>query len=380
MINEIKQQKNQVNIEKNIRGTKTPVPQSPKPSVPAPSSAVRSAISLAASAGLPADKLSSSIVSFARFFSLPLKPQLLADIRRQAFMPQPASQTQQSAFADTSAANHAARGDVSASLTAAKNFTDAKGREAFSLAAAAAESKGVELQPKGLESYTDAVDPDSRRHNDEQQQKRNRNKNEQEEKTSVKIESITADSLKNMILKSMENNPLLDILNKLPGKNGQRWIVLPFDFIDGGREFNVSMRILLNEKKSGQADYMALDIIMSNVECGMNSEECGVNSVECGVSNVECGMNNEELGIGTEKREQRWVVVLEGGNEKAVRVTVYLMQGLFESSGNTYDRFRGEIALLLGIPGERVFIKSRTEAFPFEMSFDEPLASVNEVV
>ncbi len=35
--------------------------------------------------GLPADKISSSIISFARFFSLPLKPELMAAIRRQVF-------------------------------------------------------------------------------------------------------------------------------------------------------------------------------------------------------------------------------------------------------------------------------------------------------
>ena len=48
----------------------------------------QTAASLASASGLPADKLSASIISFARFFSLPLKPNILAAIRRQAFLPE----------------------------------------------------------------------------------------------------------------------------------------------------------------------------------------------------------------------------------------------------------------------------------------------------
>jgi hypothetical protein len=46
----------------------------------------------------------------------------------------------------------------------------------------------------------------------------------------------------------------LDLLNRLPGKNGQRWIVFPFTFISGGVAFEVSLRILLNNTKMGPGE------------------------------------------------------------------------------------------------------------------------------
>ena len=57
-------------------------------------SAPRSVLSLINSLKLPPDKLSASIVSFARFFSLPLKTEQLAEIRRQAFTSAPQTDTQ----------------------------------------------------------------------------------------------------------------------------------------------------------------------------------------------------------------------------------------------------------------------------------------------
>ncbi|MCL2265783.1 MAG: hypothetical protein FWC22_07050, partial [Treponema sp.] len=81
MINGINQQKVQVKTEQSVKNPK-PLTQNAKPA--APSAGIRSAVSLAAASGLPPDKLSASIVTFAKFFSLPLKPQVLADIRRQA--------------------------------------------------------------------------------------------------------------------------------------------------------------------------------------------------------------------------------------------------------------------------------------------------------
>jgi len=306
-----------------------------------------------AATGLPSDKLSASITAFARFFSLPLKPQLLADIRRQALMPQTqANTTQQAASAQPSSANPSAPGDPAA---AQKSFTDVKTREALSLAAAAAESKGIELQQKGLESYasafTETVDPDRRQHDgDEQRRRRDKDQNEQEN-------TITADSLKKMALHNLEKDPLLDILNKLPGKNGRRWIVIPFDFRDGNREYFVSMRILTEEihteaQRHGGFNYnnvifMALDV------------------------------TSELIEHRSESKKERNLFVFESANEKITGISVYFQSKL---SLKEQSKIKNELSQLLEIQSERVFIKTSEEAFPFEAEFCGSPTSVDEAV
>ncbi|MDR1596182.1 MAG: hypothetical protein LBR99_00620, partial [Treponema sp.] len=57
-------------------------------------------------------------------------------------------------------------------------------------------------------------------------------------------------------------NPLLGILNKFPGKDGRRWIVLPFSFNSGGVDFKVSLRILLADTNTipWKTECLALDV------------------------------------------------------------------------------------------------------------------------
>lgn len=303
--------------------------QTAKSSVSASSAAFRSAASLAAAAGLPIDKLSSSIVSFARFFSLPLKPQLLADIRRQALgsPPQPAS--------SQSAASNLVSGESLTSL--------AKTREALSLAAAAAESKGVELQPKGLESYAEAIDPDWQKRQDGERRNK-KDKNQHGEKESLKTEAITASRLKELAFEKMKKDPLLEILNKLPNKNGQRWIVFPFDFVQDGREYRVSMRILLDDKHL-RAACMALDIAESNAF------------------------------------DRRWLFVMESVNEKPVKLSVFLMPGSNQSESmiKNYNLLKPRLSELLEIPPERISVKISEESFPHEAG-TELFSLVDEAV
>ena len=294
----------------------------------APVSSVRSASSLAAAAGLPQDKLSASIVSFARFFSLPLKPELLSAIRRQAFSPQsaPPPELRQSLAGPAPAQEPV--------LTAARI------RETLSLSAAAAESKGVELHPKALEAYAEAVDPEWQKKQNSGGQKRRQRDKDQNEKERIKTPPITAPALEKAVLQSAQKNPLLDILNKLPGKNGQRWIVLPFDFPQDDPEYRVSMRILLEEPPS-RAACMALDIA-------------------------------ESADPG-----QRWMFMLEAANGKPVRLTSYLRP---ELPPRAQSRLKRELSALLEIPPERVFVRNTEEAFPCESDKSEQLPSINEAV
>ena len=358
--------------------------QSAKSSGTVASNIPRSAASLSAALGLPQDRLSSAIISFARFFSLPLKPQLLANLRRYALAP-PSQNANQSSAAEAARANAAVAktvpanvntlavldaGDTNASLTAEKT------RQAVSLSAAAAESKGVELTQEGLESYTEAVDPESRRQGDDRQRRRrNREQDENAEKIFLKSEGVkkpqygessspqpfTADSLKKMSLENAEQNPLLEILNRLPCKNGQRWIVLPFDFVEDEKKFNVSMRVLLDDDNLlDRAVCMALDILESeNIESA--SEHDGT---------------QEQLS-GEANHERRWLFVTESVNDKLLRVSVYI-QGEF--SQKSHSMFKSELSNLFKIPAEHINIINRTELFPYETSFAENFSSIDEAV
>jgi len=285
------------------------------------------------SVGLPADKLSASIVSFARFFSLPLKPEVLKHIRQQAFTMTPNAQS-----SDT------ARGD-----SPPEARTILKSREALSLAASAAEGKGVELQPKGLEAYAKALDPESRHDGEQGGRRGRRNKNDDDngndsEVSSQKTAAISAGSLEKTALEAAEKDPLLAILNRLPGKDGKRWIVLPFDFCDSGREFKVTLRILLETGKTGnRAGCMALDIAIRDI-----------------VANG-----------GIEKRR---LFVLEPAN----RLSVYMQPEITQEKQSALVR---ELSALLEIAPNRIFIKAKTEAFPFEADCgDDLLGTIDEAV
>jgi len=344
----------------------------------------RTAAALSAALGLPQDRLSSAIISFARFFSLPLKPQLLANLRRFALAP-PSQNANQSSAAEAARANAAAaktvftNANTAATLVAEgtnASLSTEKTRQAVSLSAAAAESKGVELTREGLESYAEAVDPESRRQSDDRQRRRrNREQDDNAEKNSLKTEAVkksqykessspqpfTADSLKKMFLENAEQAPLLEILNRLPCKNGQRWVVLPFDFIKDDKKFSVSMRVLLDDEHSiDRAVYMALDILENrNIESAPEHD------------------NTHEQSSGEAASERRWLFVMESVNEKPLRVSVYLQGDLSKKS---HSKFKSELSNLFKMPAEHINIVNRTEPFPYEASFTENFSSIDEAV
>jgi hypothetical protein len=359
MIDKVNQHSNSSELfSKKTEAAKTqPAANLPKPSVFSGLNAPRAAISLSAALGLPQDKLSSSIISFARFFSLPLKPQLLTNLRRYALAPPSPTANQSSAAANTTAAKPTLANAAAAENTNA-SFATEKPRQALSLSAAAAESKGVELTPKGLESYAQAVDPYSRRHDDDRQRRRrNREQDEQEEKNSLRSESVkksqygeisspqlTADNLKKIFFENEKQNPILEILNRLPCKNGQRWIALPFDFEEADKNYNVSMRVLLDdERSSNRAVCMTLDIL-------------------------------ESAEAATDRR---WLFVTESANDKPMRVSVYIQDELSQKSNS---KFKSELSNLFNIPPEHINIKNIEEPFPYESSFAESFSLIDEAV
>lgn len=178
--------------------------------------------------GLPQDTLSSSIISFFTFFSLPLDAQVLKQIRRDVLRSQ--------------LLNEKAAG---------------KSANSTALAASAAFDKGVSLSDEALKEYAAAIDPSERNGSqehkgafqnggsDEPGSEQSGDENRQKQDTGEKNTPLPED-MKNLIDKIDANGSLLGFLNKISGKNGQKWIVLPFNFTSGTTEFSVSLRILLS--------------------------------------------------------------------------------------------------------------------------------------
>jgi hypothetical protein len=319
--------------------------------------APRSITSLIAAAGLPKDKLSASIISFARFFSLPIKPELMAAIRRQALSPmvQPPKTSPLSNTAAAPLAETAFSRAVSPEILA-------KNREALSLAAAAVKDKGAELNPEKLEIFTEAVDPDWQKRNPGRNSQGQRHKEQKNESSageggaSNKTNPLSAPEIMNMALESEENDPMLAILNRLPGKNGHFWVVLPFDFCESGREFKVSLRILIDRDNLAEngVRHMALDIA--------------------------------EYG----EKERRWLFVPEVvgaiasrsratmGGGAISRLTLYVQP---ELSPKALASLAHKMSQTIEIPLDNISVRNMTKLFPGESGWgDDLLCTVNEAI
>ena len=235
-------------------------------------------------------------------------------------------------------------------------------REALALAAAAAESKGVELDPRGLAAYAAAIDPDSRdgRGSGErnQRERKNRRKDAEKESPVGRVSAITGSEshirLQEMMKaafgnESAEQDPLLDILNRLPCKNGLRWIALPFNFTENGRDFRVSLRILLD------GDYPAKNYTGRMVD-----------------------QMNGHLILDMAEAERRWIFSLESARSTAARLTVYLYP---HRSAAALESFARELPGVTGIPAERISVVNRDEGFPRETDCqNDLLRMINKTV
>ena len=252
-----------------------------------PADTVRSSPALASgllkSLKLPVDQLSNSIVSFAKFFSLPLEPVMLANIRALSFMPQPARGRSDTAF------THAAQNDSGAP----GNETDAeasglavqKSREALALAALASADKGANLSQTALEEYAAAIDPEQQsehgkgRQNNREQPDSGEQANGSSQTGAQKGKQLPLRentlspvdsplSLKELFIDSSSEKPALDFLNRIPGRNGQRWLAFPLCFTENGVLYRITLRILLDRGMAGNTypvRRMSLDILKSQI-------------------------------------------------------------------------------------------------------------------
>jgi hypothetical protein len=224
---------------------------------------------------LPLDGLSASIVSFAQFFSLPLNPALLTKIRRQTV-------------------SGASGPGILPGGRSGEN-ADPAIREARSLACIAALGKGVELSAESLDRYArmisgwpvspepaDAGGGSDRGENlgntgagpgfgndgspgNPETGKGSGGEGEGNPKDG-RNRSGNPETLRDIARKAEAGEPLLEFLNRMPGKDGKRWLVIPLPMDGGGARLQATLRLLLAPYTGvpagtpGEVEQMTLEI------------------------------------------------------------------------------------------------------------------------
>ncbi|GHV70472.1 hypothetical protein AGMMS49928_18390 [Spirochaetia bacterium] len=121
------------------------------------------------------------------------------------------------------------------------------------MAAAAAESKGVGLDAEALREYAAAIDPDGGGGDDTDTEDHRREDPRKESPEAIREAAGKAEG----------ERPLLGVLNRLPGKDGSRWIVLPFTLDRPGHIIKVSVRALLTgDRAPFKAERLGIDAVV----------------------------------------------------------------------------------------------------------------------
>jgi hypothetical protein len=197
--------------------------------------------------------LSVALLAFARLFSLRPDQALLAGLRRE--------------FLASSKA--ASAGDTASS---GEEKTEAK-----ALALVSALDKGVVLSHEALERYVGFllpwVKPEAKPGASEDREhslpKGDAVSSASDKESRPDMEELPqADELRAIAETEADKDDLLDFMNLLPGKNGQYWVVLPFNIKVKGVELNVVLRVLKRENGSvssrfsaGEGEYLIADIV-----------------------------------------------------------------------------------------------------------------------
>ena len=171
----------------------------------------------AAALNLPIDTLSLTLLAFSRFFSLTPSQALLTTLRREV---------------------------LSSSKTSSPQTTAEKAAfEAKAMAASAAFDKGLSLSGEAFERYARFLEAPAHQGDRDAGGKdampgggKGNSPDREEVPTKEELQTIAEEEAK--------KDKVLDFLNSVPGKNGQYWVVLPFDINVKGTELKVVMRIL----------------------------------------------------------------------------------------------------------------------------------------
>jgi hypothetical protein len=246
-----------------------------------PSLVHRSAASLLFSLKLPPDELSASILSFVKFFSLSLDSLFLGKIRRRVLAGQGGAESPPST----------ARGG---------RFLGRRFQEALTLGALASTAKGVELSPEALVRYARALlhgggaETSAKAAEGEAPQEGrdagtpgggDSGTSEEEgagafggapeggggEDGGARGKEPGKDGPSGIRKLALVQEPFLDTLNRLPGKDGKRWIVLPFSL----DELDICLRILLappdRDSASRSAGFCRVEQMALDIRSGQGS-------------------------------------------------------------------------------------------------------------
>jgi hypothetical protein len=195
----------------------------------------------AANLGFPKDALSVALLVFTRFFSPSADKALIGSLRREIL--------------DQLKTSSPGTAEEKAAL------------EAKVMAAVVAADKGVFLSPAALERYARFLMPSAFMptafkppHSEEKEappskttaanQDSRMRKTHGETRDENREEMPEADELKAIAEAQTREDGLLDFFNRLPGKNGQNWLVFPFNINVKGIELKVLLRVLKSERAS----------------------------------------------------------------------------------------------------------------------------------
>ena len=201
----------------------------------------------AAALKLPVDTLSVTLLALSRFFSLPPSQALIAALRKEV---------------------------LTSNTSSPQTPAEKAALEAKAFAAAAAWDKGVFLSPEALERYARflnspllAEDPESRTEESPENQKETGGKDAfargggGKGKSPDREELPTSDELRAIAEEESKEEGFLDLLNSLPGKNGQYWVVFPLKITVEGTELRIFIRILKGEPfLTGENEHLIVDI------------------------------------------------------------------------------------------------------------------------
>ncbi|MDR1142599.1 MAG: hypothetical protein LBK77_00060 [Spirochaetaceae bacterium] len=318
---------------------------------------------------LPRDNLSRSIVSFTRFFSLPLNGKLLGFFRKEVL----GQQFREAAALGTAAAagkgleiRGKALGEYAAAI---EGSPDARNGELF-VAEPPAEPAEKRPEPPfqkisgngeegggsggGTDTSSGAPSGGGNSGHAPDRQDNPETKAGGADQNKPENKPPDPEALRRRVTAVLEEKPLLDLINRIPGKNGRRWTVLPFSFTREGVEFSVTLRVLLN-----------INPLASTIT---------------GPAGFERLAADIKLSPGPASRERQWRIVLERSEKAYTRAEVSLFMG---EKALTFlpaeqKRLETELADSFGLPrGKVVFGK---EASRFADSRDDLLRPVNEAV
>ncbi|GHV76296.1 hypothetical protein AGMMS49942_11170 [Spirochaetia bacterium] len=203
--------------------------------------------------GIPQDKLSSSLLSLIPFFSLPLDTKLIQRLRQEV---------------------------LSLKLPQKDGGTIDRIRP-VALAAVAAAGKGLTLSTEALEKYAAAIageeGPDRGDDGNRGGSRHGSGAGHDGAQTPHSEDDLSPEQVRDMAERIEGQSPLLGVLNKIPGKDGRRWINLPFSFSSGGVDYSVSLRVLLADTNAipWKVDCLALDVATDSRRWSFTLENAG---------------------------------------------------------------------------------------------------------